>query len=658
MRPAADQPLLSRLDWARIDKDVQAHQRNREKYTPPISLFRWWARRSHVLIGAILDAAVAESDVPPRLADPFSGGATVALEGARRGLPTYAQDLHPWTIAGLHTALDGVTGESIDAASETVLSGLTPLRRKLYRSPCAQHGDDSEVLTSFWVGRVGCPECASPTYLYPYSLVTVGSRRKDEEWGYYGCTTCGVVSKSSLELDHRRCLQCLRRLPNANANLLLNRLATCPNCARTFPAFDINHPPSWRMVLIQRSCRSDERLALHFDEPSSDDIRQAYLGPSDVPRALLEGIPVGLETEILRRAGFDSWASLYPPRQLSVMLEATKAINGLDASSAVITRLQLALCGASEMAGRLSRWDRYYPKAFEAIANHRFSATGLSAEVNILAERGRGTLPRRFAASAKAARWAEQHLPATARARKRDLGSRRSHWSEGVLVAQGSSERQLASNQSIDLVLTDPPYFDDVQYGELAGVFLVWARAIGLLPDSIELDLQAEAVANAKRGTDVARYRELLCTILQETKRTLKANGRVVLTFHNTDLRAWWALGRALSEGDLQITALAVVHSENERDHPKRGKAGFTKDLVIECRSRINHTGPLPTDPIIASLGTDPEALELLAVGRALAQAGRCSFSDFRQRFVELRGDLDPQRIDLAVGFERRRTDA
>ncbi len=111
---------------------------------------------------------------------------------------------------------------------------------------------------------------------------------------------------------------------------------------------------------------------------------------------------------------------------------------------------------------------------------------------------------------------------------------------------------------------------------ELAGVFLAWARASKLLPDSTELDLGAEAVANPIRRIGAEEYRDLLGAILTETRRTLKPHGRIILTYHNTDLRAWWALGSALRDAGLSICALAVTQAENERDHAKRDRLGFS----------------------------------------------------------------------------------
>jgi adenine-specific DNA methylase len=45
---------------------------------------------------------------------------------------------------------------------------------------------------------------------------------------------------------------------------------------------------------------------------------------------------------------------------------------------------------------------------------------------------------------------------------------------EAILLIQGSSERLPLNKDSVDYIVTDPPYFDSVQYGDLARFFHVW----------------------------------------------------------------------------------------------------------------------------------------------------------------------------------------
>lgn len=603
--------LLERIDWPALDQRVAREQRNREAHAPAISLFRWWARRPHALIGEILDAAGAEAT---SVSDPFSGGGTVALEAAARGLDIYAQDLHPWAAMGVATALDRVDPATLREGGEAWVEGLVSKRRELYGTTCPNHGPDSEILTTFWVRRAECPCCATPAYLYPYSLLTLASRGKSETHAYFGCRACGAVTRSRRDAKERRCSDCSRRLPDYNKSLLADGLFRCceRGCRNEFPAFAAKF--TWCPVLVQRLCGK----FAHIDRPSDAELTAITSAPyPEIPASLRAAVPEGLETRRLRRAGVKCWADLYPPRQLNSLLSAAAALDDHELGAPIRSRLRLVICGAAEMAGFASRWDRFYPKAFEATANHRFNLTGFAVETNLLAERGRGTLHRRLAHSVRAAEWGESFKGRSARTL---ASGRRSRLSSSDLacpnVVRGSSARQLLGDEAVDLVLTDPPYFDDVQYAELASLFLAWGRATSLIGKSVRLDLRSEAVPNATRGAGTARYCELLSAVLCETARTLKADGRAVLTFHNTDGQAWWALARALGNASLSVSALAVAHAENETDHAKRGRRAFSHDLVIEaCRRPV-----APTAILIANEASDPQSRQLIAAGRAVAE--------------------------------------
>lgn len=120
-----DVPILSRVDWGDIEQTIIQEQRNRERYTPVISAYRWWARRPHALMGAVLDAAVkAKGGEPPVVSDPFSGGGTVAIESARRGIPVYAQDLFPWPTNGLAVSLSKTSPQQFKDLSADLLKSL------------------------------------------------------------------------------------------------------------------------------------------------------------------------------------------------------------------------------------------------------------------------------------------------------------------------------------------------------------------------------------------------------------------------------------------------------------------------------------------------------------------------------------------------------
>lgn len=627
--------ILSQLEWDEVDSLVSVQQRSRERHTPPISLFRWWARRPHALIGALLDAA-ATGDQPMVVSDPFSGGGTVAMEAALRGHTVYAQDLHPWAMTGLAAALDGVDADELYAAAGQLARELKPWRRDAFGSCCPEHGAGAEVLVAFWVRQTDCLGCAAPVALFPYSLVTRSSRGEHEPSAWWGCRACGQVSERPL--TGGGACDCGHRFEAASQPLLAGRRCLCPSCGFDFAPF-AQRPVRRTMCLVRRECQIDGRARTHFGRPTSHENWAGTRGPRSIPEPLAAAIPPGLETAVLHRTGFEQWSDLYTPRQLRVLTAALRAVGRLELSEQIRDRLLLAVCGAAEMAGHASRWDRYYPKAFEALANHRYSITGLAAEVNVLADQGRGTIPRRLQASVRAAAWMSERAR-SGPARRFDATARRRRPS-GVTLACGSSERQLPSAGSVDLVLTDPPYFDDVQYAELAALFLVWSQTAGLAPHEIELDLCREAVANNARGTGPTEYGQLLAAIFGEARRTLKPSGRLVITFHNTDLRAWWALSQALSKGLLAVRALAVAKAENSSDHAKRGLMGFTCDLVIEA-GLTKVDGP----PKAARPPADDEGKELMAAGMAVAGAAE-DYQTFCELFASALPDVADRRIAM-----------
>jgi adenine-specific DNA methylase len=306
-------------------------------------------------------------------------------------------------------------------------------------------------------------------------------------------------------------------------------------------------------------------------------------------------------------------------------------------------RIQLAIVGAAEMAGYLCRWDRFHPKAFEALANHHFSALGLAVETNLLASRGRGTIRRRLLASVRAARWIESH---TRKCVVKMHGGHcmRQDVPESITLVCGTSAHQLLPGRCVDLVITDPPYFDAVQYAELAALFLTWAKVINPQAKNWTPHAKLEAVPNATRGVDWLDYQSKLCMILSETARTLNPRASVVITYHSTDFRGWASLGTAIHAAGLQIVSIAVATSENGTDHPKRGKLAFTQDLVLECRrSRKKH----PAVHVVTPART-PAARELIAAGRALAVHGGNGAEMMTQAFEEDVSRLKYRRIRVA----------
>lgn len=595
--PALPQSILARINWRAVGARAAKELSNREVHAPVVSAYRWWARRPHSVMGALLDAAVAHYGPELLVSDPFSGGGTVTFEAAKRGLKTYAQDLYPWPARGLAAALGTCDATELRVAADQVLAALAPLR-EAYRT--ADGGELSHVLR---VRRAACTHCAGKVFEFPYALVSVTSRSLNDRGAFFGCRVCGHLTRRTRGIKSFTCDGCDARTS------VTQKPTGCPHCQH-----EVLRPDAWHAVLVQELAVVHGQLRAILRPVAAGD--PVTLSSAEVPHeALSANIPTGKETKRLLDNGFATWGDLYSSRQLEVLTGGLKSVALLKCAPAIKDRLAFSLLGAAEMPAFLSRWDRFNLKPFEGMANHRYTQTTLAVESNLLSPVGRGTIPRRLEAATQALQWfidSRQRPPKVAATVPGRRGRKKTDWD--VLVTTGSSVKQALQSGSVNVVVTDPPYFDDVQYGELARLFHVWLK---VYDPSVVVDESAEAVPNSTRGTSSADYEATIAACLAESRRTLKSDGRLVLTFHNKKMVAWRALAGAIATAGLKVTALAAVLAENQGDHCKRSVNAMLHDLVIECAP-----ANAPRLPALSLEFTPKSAAEknLAAMGLALAE--------------------------------------
>ena len=334
---------------------------------------------------------------------------------------------------------------------------------------------------------------------------------------------------------------------------------------------------NWEVVLVERVKNRVREIAV----PTQDEISQAE-GSGWAPTRDLGTIPHGQETKVLLRHGFKDWADLYPRRQRAV----TEALLALCAAAAVDDALRnvlrLAILGTTEMAGYLSRWDRWYLKSYESMANHRFDFTTLPTEPNVwgTSTSGRGTVLRRLRLLLKASRWLAKRTgkrlvvegPLSIDRLRSPMRS-----TTDARIVGGSSERIVLPARSVDLVLTDPPYHDDVQYHELSLPLRAWAE---LATEALE----GEAVVNhaTRQNLDGLQYRELLTRIFSETRRILRPTGHLIFTYGNRRPEPWVDVLAALQEAGFRAAGYAILQSENETDASTSETGPCSLDLVMD----------------------------------------------------------------------------
>jgi hypothetical protein len=152
---------------------------------------------------------------------------------------------------------------------------------------------------------------------------------------------------------------------------------------------------------------------------------------------------------------------------------------------------------------------------------------------------------------------------------------------------------------SVDAVVMDPPYYDNVMYAELSGFFYVWLKRTAgyVFPELFTRqlpDTDAEAVANpakfkGQRGAKALAgrdYQHKMAAIFAECRRVLKPDGILTLMFTHKATGAWDALATGLMDAGFTITASWPINTEAESSLHIKDKSAANSTIFLVCRPR------------------------------------------------------------------------
>jgi putative DNA methylase len=158
---------------------------------------------------------------------------------------------------------------------------------------------------------------------------------------------------------------------------------------------------------------------------------------------------------------------------------------------------------------------------------------------------------------------------------------------------------------SVDTVVTDPPYYDAVRYGEISDFFYVWLRVnlLNVFPSLFlnELtDKDNEAIANPGRFRNMGispeelanqDYEAKMALAFAEYYRVLRDDGVMTVQFNHKDSGAWDVLAKSLIDAGFEITASWAVSTENPQNLHQAQKNSVSSTVLLVCRKRDPNAG-------------------------------------------------------------------
>ncbi|MHA1148410.1 MAG: DUF1156 domain-containing protein [Promethearchaeota archaeon] len=293
--------------------------------------------------------------------------------------------------------------------------------------------------------------------------------------------------------------------------------------------------------------------------------------------------------------GMEKWFKFFNPRQLYSHLIYLNELNNLkkelknsksysmDEQIALITYLQFVLDKILDRNSIQTRWVPSYQRIANTFDRHDFAFKWSYAEMDIVT---------------KGLRWALNNVIKA----YSELCLLLNHRKKQISIEKADvKDLRSIEDKSVDVIVVDPPYYNNVMYSELSDFFYVWMKRslADLYPNifSSELtDKDNEVVANYSRfegmggsKTKLAKqdYESKMELSFKEMYRVLQKNGVLTIMFTHKSTDAWDTLAMSLMEAGFEITASWPVHTESDTSLHIAKKNAVKTTILLVCRKRI-----------------------------------------------------------------------
>lgn len=643
--------FISSLTEDIISELAQYETGKRQYYRPVYSLHKWWARRPGVLFRSILLATQKNNNdlfitndngsISARseyfqnhnfgnviVFDPFMGGGTTLVEANRLGAKVIGCDLNPvsyWIVKETLKPID--LNRLINYFKILELTAGEKIK-KLYETDCAICGTKSNSLYSFWVKSIECPKCGKEVMLYKRTLLNEGKSRNkppsNENLATVFCPSClklnlwkgsGLVTCESCE-----------HIFNPEIGTYDHGIFKCTHCGepqiRLIDVMRTGKQFKEKLVAIEYWCsHCNDRLYKTPDQNDKDQLNHINQHFSDnkeefvVPR---QKILPGASSARWRAHNIKYYYQVFNSRQLlafNYLITEISKIPDENYRDAIFTIFSNSL----EYNNMMTPYNYKHRKLHHLFNYHALPLTTTPVENSVwgYGDEGAGTFANCFKRYVKAKEYClspfdkykdndnnvktiyskseiiEAKLIFTFNELKQtDRGA--------LLLCSDSSDLPSIPNETVDYVITDPPYFDSIHYSELSNFFYIWLSSILKDPHFVleNVPTAEEAIVNNGMDKGENEYQQLLMSVFTECNRTLKKKGLLIFTFHHTKWRAWWTVLNAIIGSGFRVIDTFPVLSEYKVNPHIRNKQSLDMDLVLICQKRSIPFDPLSKTPM------------------------------------------------------------
>lgn len=651
-----DIPFVAEL--ALREKQIQ------QNYRPIIAVHKWFARRPGTLFRSLLLAEFVEGSLREnyfrahnlkglRVADPFMGGGTPLLEANRLGCDVIGYDINPMAYWIVRQEIEQLDLIAYREAARQLIQSLGNQVGAFYNTTCLScHSMEAQVKYFLWVKVQPCQHCGQLMDLFPGYLLAENQRHPKN---VFVCPTCGELTETEDRKNPGPCQFCSTALSHEGP-AKRNR-CRCPACgmANNYPAPKAG-APRHRMFAIEYHCPvcKPHHKGRFFKKPGQDDLEKysqaeaawATMPPLFVPS---EEIPPGDETDRLHRWGYRYYREMFNARQLLGLELSCRAISE-QPDERVRNALATNLSDLLRYQNMLCRYDTMALKSLDIFSVHGFPVGLVQCESNLLGipskhrgvnigSGGWSNIVEKYVA---AKTYCERPFEVRHRAGKKVqifatgewIGDQKDRTSEPeqrqvTLRCESATIADLPV-VSLDAVLTDPPYFGNVQYAELMDFCYVWLRRlVGGTTESFRSASTrhiSELTANATLERGLTHFTLGLSEVFSRMAKALKPGAPLAFTYHHNTIEAYFPVAVAVLDAGLTCSASLPCPAEMGGSIHINGTGSSIVDTIFVCRATGKVLRRLIAETVeeIADLVRDD--VQLLGEGRVIPTHGdiRC----------------------------------
>lgn len=541
----------------------------------------------------------------PMINDPFSGGGAMPLEALRVGADAFASDLNPIAVLLNKIALEFVPKYRSTISTEVKKWGDWVKKRatvelsKFY----PDEKDGSTVIGYLWARTIICegPGCG---VIVPIIKNFSISNRKDAEAAI-------LISYNKTKLE-------TYVVTGTNANKIHGGTSkrssvTCPLCGFTTARIRVEKQSNekgfgFQLLAVCARKKNGKRI---YRQPDENDLKILMDADKELikwSKKIFNGLTAFPIDELpylrsifnVRVYGIDQWHKLFHRRQLlSAIVFTNITREAIDNINKQYSDKELAMAIAQCLSLSVSNAFQYQCNIAtyltEGIKSAFIQGQSLPMKMDFIEA---NPLMEELAGSY--AYSLSQHISGLDY-----LSSFQTHC--GV-AQQVSALKSVLPEDSIDLLATDPPYYDVVPYADCSDFFYVWLRRMlssttvfstkdELTPKDDEIVQLAERNEKYRKRTK-NWFENKMCEALSVARINVKPAGIAVIVFAHKETTAWEALLQSVLDAGWIVTGSWPIDTETGTRLRAQGSAVLSSSIHLVCRPRENPDGSVRVNDI------------------------------------------------------------